>query len=80
MRLIEKTFTLEEETIHMMVLTNTNKRKVNGCAKDISQGIILEKILWKKNINILTVFSISLKSNIKTFLKQFINNYTKNID
>ena len=36
MRLIEKTFTLEEETLHMMVLTNTNKRKVNGCAKDIS--------------------------------------------
>ena len=36
MRLIEKTFTLEEETIHMMVQTNTNKRKVNGCAKDIS--------------------------------------------
>ena len=77
MRLIEKTFTLEEETIHMMVQTNTNKRKVNGCPKEISQGIILEKILWKKKINILTIFSIFHKSNIKTFLKQFINNCPK---
>ena len=55
------------------MLTSALRVLVNNLFKEIFYGKRKEKI-----INILTIFSISHKSGVKTFLKWIINHCPKN--
>ena len=54
--------------------------KVNGCPKDIGLKNIFKNILLKKKkkIDFLWFFLYSHECNVKTFFKQFTNNWHKN--
>ena len=45
--------------------------------KAIVNNLFKENFYRKKKINILTVFFISYKSDVKTFLKWIVNHYPK---
>ena len=57
--------------IYRVMLTNALRALVSNLVKEIFYG---EK---KETINVLTVFLISHKSYVKTFLKWIVNEYPK---